>query len=97
MPEGEGAVGVVGRKGIIVYKEYQTVCPIVGIGSLTLVSECVSPLGAKGVGATLPCGRGRGGGDQIRTTGKKVWHSVYYVGGSVLPLCAPVEYTTVHE
>ncbi len=30
------------RRGIRVYIEYQTVCPIVGIGSLSLVSECAS-------------------------------------------------------
>ena len=42
-------------RGIIVYIEYQSVCPFIGIGSPTLspASQCVSPLGPKGGGATL--------------------------------------------
>jgi hypothetical protein len=37
----------IARRGIIVYLEYQVVCPIVGIGPPTPspASECVSPLG----------------------------------------------------
>jgi hypothetical protein len=43
---------------MIVYIEYQSVCPFIGIGSLTPspASECVSPLGPKGGRATLACG-----------------------------------------
>jgi hypothetical protein len=68
------------RRGIKAYIEYQSVCPFVGIGPLTplLTSERVS-LGPKGGGATLACGRGGAGGDQIRTTGQKARHSVYTV------------------
>jgi hypothetical protein len=47
------------RRGIMIYIEYQSVCPFVGIGSPPPpfpVSECVSPLDPKGGGATLPCG-----------------------------------------
>ncbi len=38
------------RRRIIVYIEYQSVCPFVGIGSPTPTptSQCVSPLGPKG-------------------------------------------------
>jgi hypothetical protein len=65
-------------RGIIVDKEYQSVCPLVGIGSPTPspTSECVSPLGTKGGSITLPRGV-REWGDPIRTIGKKAWHSVY--------------------
>jgi hypothetical protein len=53
--KGEG----VDRRGIIVYLEYQSVCPVVDIGSSHPLpaSECVSPFGPK-EGATLSCGLG---------------------------------------
>ncbi len=43
-------------RGIIVYIEYQSVCPFVGIGSPTPspASECVSPLGLKGGRSNTP-------------------------------------------
>jgi hypothetical protein len=46
----------IGRREIIVYLEYQSVCPIVGIGSLQPPSsenECVSPLEGEGVGGPI--------------------------------------------
>jgi hypothetical protein len=42
-------------RGIILYLEYQSVCPFVRIGS----PRCSRPLGTKGE-ATLACGRGGG-------------------------------------
>jgi hypothetical protein len=65
------------RRGIIVYIEYQNVCPFVGIGSHPplphAASDCVSPIGPNGV-ATLA--GGLEWEDPIRTTGQKAWHSV---------------------
>ncbi len=87
------------RRRNIVYIEYQTVSPIVGIRSLSLVSECASPFWTKKGEEQRVREWGRGGGTQFGRLKKKAWHSVYSVGGSVLSLCAPVElvYTTVHE
>ncbi len=72
------------RRGIIVYIEYQSVCPFVGNGSLYLLPRkrvCLSPLGPKEGRSNTPM-RLRGWGDPIRTTGKKAWHSVYSVTSS---------------
>ncbi len=68
------------RRGIIVYIlyiNYQSVSPFVGIGSLHPFpsSKCVSPLDPKWGGATL-AREWRGWGDPFRMTGKKAWHSV---------------------
>ncbi len=55
-------VGSCISSGIIVYTEYQSFCPFLGIGSphpLTRKRVCLhAPLDPKGGGATLPCGRG---------------------------------------
>ncbi len=60
-----------GCRGIIVYLEYQSVCPIVGIGSphpLLRNRECLPPwIQSKGGSNTLL--QVRGWGDSIRTTG----------------------------
>ncbi len=66
------------RWGIIVFIEYQSFCPFVGIGSPPApspASECAPyPLGIKkGDNNHL---RMRGRGVPIQTTG--VWHSVYF-------------------
>ncbi len=66
------------RRGIIiVYIEYQSVCPFVEIGShhpIPCKGVCL-PLGPKG-GSDTPS-RVRGWRDPVRTTGQKPWHSVY--------------------
>ncbi len=61
-----------------VYKEYHSICPLVGIESwdslnLSLASECAPPprTGGGGGGCALACG-GRVGGVPIPTTGEKV-------------------------
>jgi hypothetical protein len=60
-----------------IYKEYHSVCPLVGIGTLqTPLSQASVPLlpepgGGGGVG---------GGGVPIPTTGEKALHSAYSVG-----------------
>ncbi len=63
----------------MVYREYKSFCPFVRIGSPTPfpASECVSPLGPKGVRHNTPL-RVRGWGPN-QTTGQKAWHSVYSV------------------
>ncbi len=67
-----------GRWGIIVYIEYQSVCPFVGIGSHhSHPRKRVYLPSWTQRGTTLACGWGWG--DPIRTTGQKAWHSVYCV------------------
>ncbi len=64
-----------GRRGNILFLEYQNVCPSSELADLALASECVT----KGEGETLACGRGArgsrerggGGGEPIRMTGEK--------------------------
>jgi hypothetical protein len=44
-----------------IYKEYHSVCPLVGIGTFptpSLASECAPPPGTKGGGAHSPAGEG---------------------------------------
>ncbi len=67
---------------IIVYIEYQSVCPIVRIGYPPPENECVSPLGPKrGESNTrLACGV-REWGDPVRMTGHRAWHSLYSGAG----------------
>ncbi len=72
-------------RGIIVHIKYQSVCPCVGIKCprprppLLLPQASVSPpLVPKEEEQYLLAGEGVGG-DPIRTTGKKAWHSVYSV------------------
>ncbi len=62
------------HRGILLYIEYQSVCPFVGIRSPHPLpaSKCVSSPGTKGEGMGK-----HGVGDPIRTTRKKAWHSVY--------------------
>jgi hypothetical protein len=46
-----------------IYKEYHSVCPLVGTGTLpspSFASECVPPPGTKGGGAHSPAGKGLG-------------------------------------
>jgi hypothetical protein len=79
------------RRGMILYLEYHSVCPLVRIGSALSLSRkrVCPPLRKQGGSATLACGE-RGWADPIRTTGEKAWHSVY----SVPPLVSsPVFYT----
>ncbi len=72
------------RRGIILYLEYQTVCPFVQIGSphpLSRKRVCHGsplPLWNQKVGGNTRQGV-RGRGEPIRTTGEKAWHSVYSV------------------
>ncbi len=68
------------RRGIIVYLEYQSVCPFVEIGShypLPLAGGCLPPWNQKREDqhSTVP----RGWGDPVRTTVNKSWHSVNFV------------------
>jgi hypothetical protein len=71
------------RRGVIVYLEYQVVCPFVATGSSpSLPSEAsVSPsldATVEGDEHPLPDEEVE---DPIQTTGQKTWHSVYFVGG----------------
>jgi hypothetical protein len=64
----------------MVYIEYQSVCPFVGIGSPHTISHnrvCPFPW-TQGGRSNTPL-RVRRWVDPIRTTGKKGWHSVYSV------------------
>ncbi len=56
------------RKGIIVYLEYQTVCPIFGIGSPP-PRVFIPPWTQRGGGGELHYVVGGGVGDPIRMTG----------------------------
>ncbi len=73
-----------GRGGVVVDIEYQSVCPFVGIGfppppPTFPASESVSPLGPKkGGGSNTPL-LVRGWVDPIRTNWQKAWHSVYFM------------------
>ncbi len=63
-----------------IYKEYHSVCPLVGSGTLPpLLSPASVPLPPRTGGrGTLACGWGVGA-VPIPTTGEKAWHSAYSV------------------
>jgi hypothetical protein len=68
------------NEGNIVYKEYQNVCPFVGIGSHPPLQASVSPpLDPKEGGDSRLWGRRWG--DPVCTTGEKAWHSEAYPVG----------------
>jgi hypothetical protein len=63
--ESAGIQAFVGRgHKVHIYKEYHSVCPLVGIGTLpptpSLASECAPPPGTKGGGAHTRAGEGLG-------------------------------------
>ncbi len=56
---------------VLIYKEYHSVCPLVGIGTLPApLSPASVPLSPEPGGGTLACGRGVGE-VPIPTTGEK--------------------------
>jgi hypothetical protein len=64
---------------VCIYKEYHSVCPLVGIGTLpTPLSPASAPPPRTGGGGTIACGWGVGG-VPIPTTGEKAKHSAYSV------------------
>ncbi len=66
-------------RGIIVYIEFKSLCPFVGIGSPhSLPGKCVAiPPGPKWGGETHVLAGGRGWGDPIPTKVHKLWYSFY--------------------
>jgi hypothetical protein len=74
-----------------VYLEYQSVCPLVRVGTLHPLSykRVCPPQNQKG-GTHSPADEGVG--VPIRTTGEKAYHSVYYVprilGYGILEYCS---------
>ncbi len=69
------------RRGIIVYIEYQIVCPFVGIGSPTPspASQCVSPLGPKGGSNTRLRMRGPNSGKQTESLAFFIFCEASYI------------------
>ncbi len=71
------------RRGIIVYIEYQSGCPFVGIGSphpLPRTRVCIPPWNHRGEEQHSLAGERLGGTQFGQLHGKKAWHSVYSVG-----------------
>jgi hypothetical protein len=71
---------------VLIYKEFHSVSPLVGIGTLPPPSVPLPPEPTRGGGGTLACVCGVGG-VPIPTTGEKAWHSAYSVNWTVPLMC----------
>jgi hypothetical protein len=68
-----------------IYKEYQSICPLVGIGTLSPpLSPASVPLFPEPGGAHSPAGEGLGESQFRRLEKKLTMHSAYSVGSSML-------------